>query len=155
MAAQRRELRFESIDDVLSEVERLTAGDVKTTGNYSYPQILEHLARALDAVCGHLATPRVSLPLRVGARMIRPLVLLKMRPGFKLPAQAQSVLWPSESVDIEDAVTHFKAAVQRYCDAETLPPHPFFGKMTRAQSDQMQCRHCELHLGFVHPAIES
>jgi hypothetical protein len=32
-----------------------------------------------------------------------------------------------------------------------LKPHPVFGQMTRAQHDQIQCRHAELHLSFVHP----
>lgn len=44
----RRELRFKNIDDARAELSRLEKGPVETFGNWSYFQILNHLARATE-----------------------------------------------------------------------------------------------------------
>jgi hypothetical protein len=153
MTVERRELEFDNLDQVLADMETLASGNVRTTGSFSFGQIVEHLARTLDVVTGQLQSPQVPLPMRVMARMMRPFILSRpMRPGFKLPSKAQSVLWPSEDIQPDQAIQHFREALRRYQAMEPLPKHPFFGNMTRAQHDQLQCGHCAMHLGFVHPA---
>jgi hypothetical protein len=148
----RRDLHFDTIDDAAAEVERLASVEVKTTGNYSFAQIVEHLARTLDVVSGHSSGISVPLPMRLAARLLRPFVLSRsMKPGFRLPPKAQEKFWPDEEVSVDDAVGHFRDAFNRYRETEPLPAHPFFGRMNRRQHDQLQCRHCELHLSFVHP----
>ena len=150
--ADRRDLHFDSIEEALAEAERLAASDVKTTANRSYGQILEHLARTLDVVTGHTTGLSVPLPLRWIMRIGRPWVLARpMKPGFNLPSQAQSTLWPSDEVSVADGMAHFREALERFRQAESLPKHPLFGTMTRDQHEQLQCRHCELHLSFVYP----
>ncbi len=43
-AAGRRTLKFNTLDDILADVERLNAGNVRVLGNWSKGQILKHLA---------------------------------------------------------------------------------------------------------------
>ncbi len=149
---KRRKIHFDSIDQAVADAEQLAAGEVETTGHYSYGQILEHLARTMDTLTGEIVPPPVPLPLRLAARAIRPLLISRpFQPGIKLPAKSQSILWPSEEVDVETGLKHWKAAVDRYKKTDPLLPHPAFGKMSRRQHDQVQCRHSELHLSFVHP----
>lgn len=150
--ADRRSLHFDSIDDALAEAERLAASQVTTTGNQSYGQILEHLARTLDVVSGKITGVNVPLPLRIMGRAMKPFFLSRpMKPGLNLPSAAQDIFWPSDEVSVEDAMTHFRTALDRFRNAKSLPKHPVFGKMSREQHNQLQCRHCELHLSFVHP----
>ncbi len=151
MAAEHRTLRFESIEAAMAEAERLAASETRTTGQYSLGQIFEHLARTLEVVLKEREMPPSPLPMRVLARLIRPLVLRKAQTGFKLPSKAQNVLWPSEAVSTEDGLQHLREAYEKFKATNPLPDHVFFGNMTREQHDMLQCRHFEGHLGFVHP----
>jgi len=152
MSQEHRKLRFESLDQAIDEIERLAGGSVRTTGSFSFGQILEHLARTLEIVTGTRQPPKASLPMKVLSRLVKPMVLKKATTGFKLPSNAQSVLWPSEDVSVEDGLNHLRSAFAQFRSTDPLPPHVFFGKMTRPQHEQLQCRHFEGHLGFVHPA---
>ena len=44
----RRKVRYESLDEFLTDAERHAQGDVRAIGNWSAGQIYEHLARAFD-----------------------------------------------------------------------------------------------------------
>ena len=46
----RRELRYDNYDELLADAERLAGKEVRTLGNWSYGQILRHLARSIDAM---------------------------------------------------------------------------------------------------------
>ncbi|KAA5547173.1 DUF1569 domain-containing protein [Roseiconus nitratireducens] len=152
MSVEHRSLRFESIQQAMAEAERLASIDVRTTGQFSLGQILEHLARTLDIVTGRLSGPPVSGPMRMAARLLRPFVLRKASTGFKLPAKAQGILWPSEPVSTDQGLAHLRDSYEHFRAPAELPDHPIFGRMTRAQHDALQCRHFEGHLGFVHEA---
>jgi hypothetical protein len=151
----RRKIHFDTLDDAIADATRLAAGPVTTTGNFSFGQILEHLSRAMDTVTGDLKPMPVPLPLRLAARLARPLLIARpFMSGFKLPANAQSLLWPSDQVDVATGLAALQKSVARFRQVEPLQPHPVFGQMNRAQHEQIQCRHSELHLSFVHTANE-
>jgi len=153
---KRRKVHFNSIEEAIADAEQLAAGEVETSGHYSFGQILDHLARAADAITGKLVPPPVPLPLRLVGKLIRPFMISRpYRPGFKLPAKSQSMLWSQEEVDVETGLKNWKESMARYKQVDPLFPHPVFGKMNRQQHDQAQCRHSELHLSFIHPVKES
>ena len=54
---ERRDLRFQNLDEVLAEVERLASGEVRTTGNHTFGQILNHLALGHDVAAGRAQAP--------------------------------------------------------------------------------------------------
>lgn len=149
---RRRELFFNSMDEIRSELDRLAGVPVETSGNFDFAQIVEHLARSLDVISGHLPVITINFPTRVLARMTLPWVLRGPLPsGFRLNRTMQSLLWTSDFVLVPTAMLHFDEALERYRNAHRLPPHPYFGDLTRPQHDRLQCLHCAMHLSFVHP----
>ena len=150
-----RSLHFDRLEEAVAEVDRLAGSQVETTGNYTFGQILEHLARTFDIVSGHKELSfKPNLVMRTFARsMLSKILNGPPQPGFELPAAAQGEFWPESDVPIEEALKHFHEAFARYQATQPLPKHLFFGKMSQEQHDQLQCRHCELHLGFVKPVV--
>ncbi len=150
---ERRKLHFDSLTEALAEAERLASVEVIAAGAYSLGQILEHLARTIDIASGYREAPAISLPIRTVARLLRSRFLNKPMPsGYKLPAKSQSVFWPSQDVETEAGLQHYREAIERFNRTEPLPKHILLGNMTRPQHVQLQCRHAELHLSFVHPS---
>ena len=151
--AERRELNFKSLDEVVEEAERLAAGEVKTTGNHSFGQILEHLARTHDMCTGKLEAPKPPWFMRLMIPFMKPMILKDepLKAGFKLPPKGEAFFWPDQEFDVQEALTHLKESVDNYKKNGPLPKHPMFGAMTREQNDSMNCRHADLHLSFVHP----
>ena len=47
--AQRRDVHYDSYDDVLADAERLASGDILTVGNWTLGQIFEHLAQTMNS----------------------------------------------------------------------------------------------------------
>ncbi len=149
----RRELHFGSLEEALADAESLAQGPVTTSGAYSFGQILDHLARTIEVVAGDRESPRISFPIRLVARMLRSRFVTKgMKPGFKLPSKAQSVFWPDGEVETTAGLEHYRESIELFKRTDPLPPHPIFGEMSRADQEQLQCRHAELHLSFVHRA---
>ena len=148
---EHRTLRFESFDEAMQEAETLPAGPHHATGNFSLGQSLEHLARTLEIASGNRDAPPSTWIMRTFSRIIRPMVLRKAATGFRLPGPAQTVLWPSEEVSVKDGIARLREAAEKFRAFDGSTPHVFFGKMSVAQHHQLQCRHFEGHLGFVHP----
>lgn len=148
----RRDVHFDSLEQAMAEANRLAGCKVSTSGNYSLGQILEHLARALDFAIGVGPTMRIPWIGRVIGRIIRGRIIKgPPKPGVKLPKKGQSLLWPTEPVETQTGLQRLQDAYRRFIQVEQYQPHPFFGKMTAEEHHKLQCRHFELHLGFVHP----
>jgi len=145
----RRQLRFDSLDDIAMEVERLAGSKgVRAMGNWSSGQVLQHLAttmeNSIDGFQGSVPAP-VRLFLRLFMR--RRFITKPMPPGFKLPVSAGNLLPAPTSWD--RALTNFRRAMQRVKTEARRSPHPAFGPMTVDEWNQIHCRHSELHLSFL------
>lgn len=151
---EQRQLSFQSIDEVVAEVERLSSGDVRTTGNHSFGQILNHLALSHDVSTGRATAPPPPWFMKVMMPLMKRMVINSkpLKPGIKLPAKGEAFFWPDKEIDVQSAVEYFKDSVDYYKSNGPLEIHPFFGKLTSEQSDGLILRHAALHLGFVHPA---
>ena len=75
-----------------------------------------------------------------------------LKPGIKLPAKGEAFFWPDKDIDVETGLKYFLESAENYKSNGPLPTHPFFGKLTREQADELTCRHAALHLSFVSPA---
>ena len=75
-----------------------------------------------------------------------------IKPGFKLPKDAEAFFWPDGEIDVKDALAHLKDSVDTYKSQGALPKHPVFGSLAPEQTLELNCRHAALHLSFVHPA---
>jgi len=152
--AERRELSFQSLDEVSAEVERLASGDVRVTGAHSFGQILNHLALTHDVTTGLKQAPPPPFFMKLLLPLMKRMVINSkpLKPGIKLPAKGESFFWPSKEFDIPTALQHFCDSVQNYQRNGPLEKHPFFGNLTREENNELQCRHAALHLSFVHHA---
>ncbi|MCA9051221.1 MAG: DUF1569 domain-containing protein [Planctomycetaceae bacterium] len=150
---EHRELAFSSLDEVVAEAERLASGEVRTTGNHSFGQILEHLARTHDITTGKVTGPAPPWYMRLLIPLMKPMIFKDrpVKPGFQLPPQAEQYFWPDREFDVTDALAHLKESVEYYKANGPLAKHPMFGRVTEQQNLNLNCRHAALHLGFVHP----
>ena len=153
MTADRRELEFSSLDEVVAEIDRLASGEVRTTGKHSFAKILRHLALSYDMVTGRVDPPKPPLMMRLMMPFIKSTILNSpVKPGYKLPDKAEAFFWSDEPVSVEEAVAHFKESIESYKQIGPEPMHPFFGKLTKEKLDDMNLQHAAMHLSFVHPA---
>ena len=132
----------------------MAAGEVRTTGNHSFGQILNHLALSHDVAAGRAQAPPPPFFMRLMMPLMKRMVINSkpFKPGIKLPAKGESFFWPDKEFDVPTAVNYFKASVDYYKSHGPLVIHPFFGKISKADCDELNCRHAALHLSFVHPA---
>jgi hypothetical protein len=151
----RRILRFESVDQVLADVDRLVeaerAGRLRRLGNWTLAQVLHHLAAWTEY--GYTGSPlkppffiRWILRLRKQSFLYRP-----MRAGVRIPGVEGGTL-ATEEVPLEQALTHFRQISERLKAEAPTAPNPIFGKLTHEESIAIYERHAELHLGFMIPA---
>ncbi len=151
---ERRELSFNSMDEVIAEVDRLASGEVRTRGNRSFGQILNLLALGQDAASGRAVPPPPPFFMRLMMPLMKGMIInaKPLKPGIKLPPKGEEFFWPDREIDVAEGVKIFKESLDYYNEHGPLEKHPFFGKLTKEQNDQMNRRHAALHLSFVHPA---
>jgi hypothetical protein len=146
----RRQLQFDTLDDMLADVEHLNKGQVNAIGNWSPGQVLGHLTIIMTgSMDGFKNRPPWIIRL-LGKVMKRRILTKPMSAGFSLPPKALEELWPGPT-EWADGVTRFREAVRRLKTEEKRVPSPFMGAMTRAEWDQLHCRHAALHLSFLVP----
>src|SRR5438876_746325 len=93
----RRTLQFNSLDDILAEVERLNQGKVRAIGNWSPGQILKHLSLPM-VWCLDGAPMRAPWYIRLFGWFVKNRFLRNpMPPGFALPTEPAKHLIPPET----------------------------------------------------------
>jgi hypothetical protein len=149
---ERRKLRFDSVDDVSAEVERLAkCKDVRALGNWSSGQVLQHLAMTMNnSIDGFPAF--VPAPVRFLLRLFlkRRILTRTMSAGLKLPASAAERMLPPPTT-WQAGLDAFRRATARVKSELRRSSHPAFGSLTSDEWEQLHCRHSELHLGFLIP----
>ncbi len=148
----RRRLKFQQLDDITAEVERLAAVPIRQLGNWSLPQCVGHLSRAMQMSLEGVPDRAPWLIRMTIGKVTKPLVLSKgMRPGFKLPVPVAERLVPAATVSTDEAISELRAYVVRLQTEPQRHPHPFFGSLTRNEWDRLHLRHAEMHLSFYLP----
>ncbi|MCE9620597.1 MAG: DUF1569 domain-containing protein [Planctomycetes bacterium] len=146
----RRELKFESLDQILKEAERIAAArSVKQLGNWSPGQVFAHLAYAMNmSIDGAKSQPPWFVKL-IGPLM-KKRVLRHMSAGFTLPpnAAAELVFGPTST---QDGLNALRSAIHRQKSESKRVPSVVFGKFTHDEWNQLHFRHAELHLSFLDP----
>ncbi len=154
--AERRELHFHTLADILRDVEQLAAVTSETgesicrDGNWTPAQIVEHVTFFINgAIDGFTFT--APFLIRLLARPFKKHILTKpMKPGIKLPARMNVVL-PDPDTTWEDAVSALRDAVRRIDSGERMTqPSPLLGAMTHEDWVNLHCRHAEMHFSFMH-----
>lgn len=146
----RRTLKFNSLDDILADAEKLAAGPIRVLGNWSPGQIFQHLAITMNGAIDGMPL-KASLLLRMFGWLFKNKILTGTMPaGIQLPADSAKHLVPPETT-LDAGLQSLRAATQRMKTESHRAKSPFLGALTREQYDQLQCRHAELHLSFLVP----
>jgi hypothetical protein len=152
--AGRRVLRFESIDQLMAEVDRLVeaerAGLLRRAGNWMLGQTLNHLA--VWAGYSYTGVP-LKLPfyIRWFLRLRKRKILYgAMRPGVRVPGVEGGTL-ATEPVPVDEALERLRRVMNRLKAEPPTIPDTRFGWLTHDEAVAINLRHAELHLGFLVP----
>ncbi len=149
---ERRELSYHRLSDVLEDAEQLAKGEYRTTGTWSFGQILWHLGATYDAsFTGFGFMVPFWARLFIAPFVKKGFLTKPMRAGFELGEKAQALV-PGPDLTTEDGLEKLRSAIKLFETGEPNQPHPFFGKMTPDEWLQLHLRHAELHMSFVWPA---
>ncbi len=148
---QRRTLNFSTLAEFQADAERWSRSELKTVGNWTFGQILEHLARVMNCSIDGFGV-KASWYRRVFvAPLIRNSLLTEqMKPGVKLPKRA-SVLIAGPETSTETGLRNVRNAIARLQGEQPMAAHPLLGKMTTEEWLSLHLRHAELHMSFVVP----
>lgn len=146
----RRVLRLTSIDDVLRDAEAMVAlgPRLRTLGNWSAGQILDHIAAFIEQSVNGFDT-RAPWVVRAVARLGKPLVLKRtMRPGLPLPKRFAS-LQPRPAISTDEGLGRLRGAVELANARGMTQPSPILGPMTHEDWQKLHSRHAEMHCSFM------
>jgi len=146
--AERRQLHFNSPDDILADLDRIDRGPHITTATWTGGQIFEHLARFVD--CSLDGFP-MKLPwwMRAAGRLFKKKFLKGPMPsGIKNRGEAADAFHPGPT-SWDDGMAHYRKSLARLRSEVQRKPSPLFGELTRDEWEQLHCRHAELHLSFI------
>jgi hypothetical protein len=150
-APKRRRVRFRTHQEIVDEARALAAQPTRQLGNWSLPDICQHLATAMDLCIDGDVPFRVPLRIRIVARLARRRILQTGLPtGFKLPEKAEAILYRKPQ-DMDSAIAALERGIARLKTTPKRVAHPALGKMNAAQWDLFHLRHAELHLSFIVP----
>ncbi len=152
--APRRQLRFETLDDLLAELDHVEiaerGGTLRTTGNWTHGQLLAHLSAWIEYGWDGYPMKPAAWPIRWFLRRMLPGMLRKgMAVGVRIPGMAAGTTG-ADSMDTLAAIDRLRAAVKRLSDGEPVRfESPAFGPINQADRVRLQLRHAELHLSFL------
>jgi Protein of unknown function (DUF1569) len=146
--APRRQLCFRGLQELLEDAEKQARQQTPTTGNWSQGQIFEHVARTMDRSIDGFAW-RAPFHFRILGKLIKKKILRHgMTPGFQHRGIAAEHLVPTPT-DTAAGLEHLRRAIGRLQTESKRAPHPFLGKLTPAEWEQVHLRHAELHMSFI------
>jgi hypothetical protein len=151
---ERRKLWFESIDDLLVELDRIERaaenGTLNVNGNWTAGQILAHLSNWIEY--GWNGYPVKSPPfflkwitVRMGHRFIRK----GMPAGQKIPGTKEGT-FGQEKIETAEGLRRLRKNLERLQNGEVAKfDSPAFGPLSHEDRIQLNLRHAELHLSFL------
>lgn len=154
--APRREVKLACLDCLKQELDRIESahrsGALRTTGNWSPGQILQHIARFMRYPIDGFSPGKPPWLLRVIVQMLFKKKAVDGQPpppGIKLPAGAAYLL-PDDDVPIDVGLAELRTVISRIDEGERFAhPSPLFGALTHEQWTKLQLGHATLHLGFM------
>ena len=152
--AQRRQLKFDSLDAALVDAQKLLVIGYDKAGNWNLSQVCGHLANWLGYAMDGF--PKAPLPIRMMLWTARHTIgpgklkqyLDNGEMGTGKPTMPQSV--PAPGGDDSAGVARFRETVDRVRRFAGTPlPSPFFGPMDRDTWVKLNCVHAAHHMSFL------
>ena len=153
---QRRRLRFERLDDAVTDAQMLRTTGYERAGTWDLSQVCGHLSEWLRFPLDGL--PPAPMPLRFVFWLVRNsiggIIFRRVVGTGGMPAGATTIkeTIPSPGGDESKAIENLQRAAMRFQN-HTGPLHlsPLFGKLDHDQWTRLQLVHCAHHLGFLLP----
>jgi hypothetical protein len=153
--ANRRILRFNSIDELLLEVDRLAAaehsGRLTRLGNWTLGQALGHLATWSEFIYNGVPIKPPFFIRWIIRLQKRKFLASPLPAGVKIPNVAGGTLG-TEPMSLDAGLARYQTSMHRLKVEPPLLPSPIFGKLTHEETIALALRHAELHLSFFAPA---
>lgn len=147
---ERRVLRFHRLEDLVADAETVLGGPHRTTGGWTAPQIVDHVAALIEL--SHRGTDaRMPLPARLFGRLLKLRLDKPFPAGIRFPKSVERDFAPRPAVTAEQALARLRQAVADARAKGMTKPSPLLGPLTDAQWETVHRRHAELHFSFMHP----
>ena len=144
----RRDLAFESLDEVMPEAERLLAGH-SMLGAWSLGQVLRHLSEAV-----RLSTEGPAGP--AGPTREQDVFRRRLLRSGRFPDKAEipvASMVPPDGLDAHAEAERLRTAIARLVSTDgPFPHHPKLGPLQKDEWLRFHCIHCAHHLRFAVPA---
>ncbi|CAN5195137.1 hypothetical protein BH10PLA2_BH10PLA2_19120 [soil metagenome] len=147
----RRAIQYRSLDDLVQDARQLCQSQVRTLGNKSYGEILEHLAVCMNG-CIDGSKLKIPWPIRTVARLLKKRILNGgLSPGFRHTRANDALVWTQHPLDCQVAFAKVEQAVKRLQAETKRSSHPVLGKLSHEEWNTFHLRHSEMHMSFVVP----
>jgi hypothetical protein len=147
----RRVLRFNSVDDVVADIEHLRSVPLQRIGNWSLEQACWHLNFALNYFMSAGPHPEPSTPPEGRENLRRILAGGEIPNGIRSPDQAI----PPDNCSTQ-AIDEYIRTLRRLETFEgPFAPHRLFGSLTLEDGRQLTLLHSARHLSFLVPLSSS
>ncbi len=149
-----RHLRFESIDEVLAEIERIAQADqhnqLRTVGNWTPGQIMAHVASWIEyGYDGYPLRPPPFFIRWILKWQVKKYLRDGMPKGARIPG-VEGGTYGADDLPTQEAAERLKTAFLRLKRGEPARfDSPGFGPMDQESRVRLNLRHAELHLGFL------
>jgi Protein of unknown function (DUF1569) len=146
----RRKLDYASFEELLADAERLSAGPVKSLGNWTPGQIFRHLAISYNGAIDGLA---IKFPwfFRMMVKLFKKsLINGQMPAGYKMKPENARITEPGPT-STKEGLAELRAAIARLKRETHRAVHPLFGNVTSEEWDKIMLKHGSLHMSFLVP----
>jgi hypothetical protein len=152
--AERRALRFNSVEELVAEVDRLVAADkagkLRRTGNWTLGQALGHLAAWINYGYEGFPIGKPPWPVRIMLKILKKKYLREGMPGgVRIPKTAEGT-FGIDLMSAEEGAARLKKALAKMQAEEPKYPSPAWGHMPSDERIAINLRHAELHLSYFH-----
>ncbi len=151
-----RQLRFQSLDEVVQDVDHLASSGYSRGGNWSLGQASGHLAQWASFPMDGF--PKPPLPIRMIFSLLKVTGMTKrmaeniFKEGFKPGTPTFKPTVPPSSIGDQEGIDQLKSVYERMKSFEAkLHPSPLFGEMSRADFEKATLLHADHHLAFLKP----
>ena len=128
----------------------MVSAAVQSLGRWTASQNIDHIRRVVRIA--HSGTDfKMPLLYRILGKVFKGYFL---RSPFKAGFKTVEIFEPPDEITMEEALAAFRKDIEAASRPGAMShPSPLFGPMTHEQWEQLHCRHAEMHLSFLLPAI--
>jgi len=151
----RRQLRLNTVDEVLADIDKIVAaekaGTLRTSGNWTAGQAMGHIAAWINYAYEGFPMGPPPWPIRVILGFLKKKYLREGMPTGVMIPKVKNGTFATEVLSIDEGATRLRKALNRLKSGEPAKfKSPAWGDMPDSERVALNLRHAELHLSFLH-----